>query len=102
MKRSPTLAGVKGIAPLLLGQEPFIAREQGCGTRLPDEAFLRRHGTELKIRMEMGSNAAINQAVAGRLGVCILSRSAVRAELASGEIILLDVPGAPQTASLMC
>ena len=70
-----------------MGQEPFIAREQGSGTRLAYEAFFRRHGTELKIRMEIGSNEAIKQTVAGRLAVSILSRSAVQAELASGETI---------------
>lgn len=89
------LAGVKGIAPSLLVQEPFIAREKGSGTRLAYEAFFRHHRTELKIRMEMGSNEAIKQTVAGRLGISILSRSAVRAELASGEIVLLDVQGLP-------
>ncbi len=45
--------------------------------------------------MEMGSNVAIEQTVAGRLGVSILSRSAVRAELASGEVILLDSQSLP-------
>jgi len=89
------LAGVKGIAPSLLGQEQFIAREQGSGTRLAYEAFFRRHRTELKIRMEMGSNEAIKQTVAGRLGVSILSQSVVRAELTGGEIVVLDVEGLP-------
>jgi DNA-binding transcriptional LysR family regulator len=45
--------------------------------------------------MEMGSNEAIKQTVAGRLGISILSRSTVRAELASGEIVVLDVAGLP-------
>ena len=45
--------------------------------------------------MELGSNEAIKQTVAGRLGISILSQSAVRAELASGEIVLLDVAGLP-------
>ena len=89
------LAGEKGIAPSRLGLEPFIAREQGSGTRLAYEAFFRQHQTELKVRMELGSNEAIKQTVAGRLGISILSRSAVRAELASGEIVLLDVAGLP-------
>ena len=70
-----------------MGQEPFIAREQGPGTRLAYEAFFRRHGTELKMRMEIGSKEAIEQTVAGRLDVSILSRSAMQAELASGETI---------------
>lgn len=89
------LAGVSDIAPSRLGREPFIAREQGSGTRLACEEFFRRHRTELKIRMELGSNEAIKQTVAGRLGISILSRSALRAELASGDIVQLDVVGLP-------
>jgi DNA-binding transcriptional LysR family regulator len=45
--------------------------------------------------MELGSNEAIKQTVAGRLGISILSQSAVRSELASGEIVQLDVVGLP-------
>lgn len=78
-----------------LGEEPFIAREQGSGTRLAYEKFFRRYQTRLRIRMELGSNEAIKQAVAGRLGITILSKSAVRSELASGELVLLDVQGLP-------
>lgn len=90
-----SLAGEHAIAPSRLGREPFIAREQGSGTRLAYEAFFRQHRTELEVRMELGSNEAIKQTVAGRLGISILSQSAVRAELASGEIVLLDVAGLP-------
>jgi len=89
------LAAERSISPSRLGSEPFIAREQGSGTRLACEAFFRQHKTELSVRMELGSNEAIKQTVAGRLGIAMLSRSAVRAELASGEIVLLDVAGLP-------
>jgi len=89
------LAGERAVSPPRLAQEPFIAREQGSGTRLACEEFFQHHRAPLNLRMELGSNEAIKQTVAGRLGVSILSKSAVRAELASGEIVLLDVQGLP-------
>ena len=89
------LVGETAIPPSRLGREPFIAREEGSGTRLAYENFFRRYNTELKVRMELGSNEAIKQTVAARLGISILSHSAVHAELASGEIALLDVQGLP-------
>ena len=89
------LVGETAIPPSRLGGEPFIAREEGSGTRLAYENFFRRYKTELKVRMELGSNEAIKQTVAACLGISILSHSAVRAELASGEIALLDVQGLP-------
>ena len=89
------LVGESAVPPSRLGSEPFIAREQGSGTRLAYENFFRRYKIELKVRMELGSNEAIKQTVAAGLGISILSHSAVRAELASGEIALLDVQGLP-------
>jgi DNA-binding transcriptional LysR family regulator len=89
------LAKERAITPERLVKEPFIARELGSGTRLAYEAFFRDYQAELNIRMELGSNEAIKQTVAGRLGISILSQSAVRSELASGEIVQLDVVGLP-------
>ena len=89
------LAGEKAIPPRRLGEESFIAREEGSGTRLAYEDFFRRNKTGLKIRMELGSNEAVTQAVAGRLGISILSQSTVRAEVASGQLAVLDVQGLP-------
>lgn len=89
------LVGRKRIAPKRLGREPFIAREQGSGTRLACENFFRGHQVSLNIRLELGSHEAVKQAVAAGLGISIVSKSAVQAELASGEIALLNVAGLP-------
>ncbi|MCL5980573.1 LysR family transcriptional regulator [Acidithiobacillus sulfuriphilus] len=85
----------KDIAPSRLRNVPFILREPGSGTRLAAEKFFERHGVALKTRMEFGSNEAIKQAVAGGLGITVLSASTIRAELASGELAVLDVRGFP-------
>lgn len=85
----------KDIAPSRLRDVPFILREPGSGTRLATEKFFERHGVVLKARMELGSNEAVKQVVAGGLGVAVLSASTLRAELASGELAVLDVRGFP-------
>ena len=89
------LVGKKAISPQAFRDEPFIAREQGSGTRLAYEDFFRRKRTQLNVHMELGSNEAVIQTVAARLGVSILSKSSVQSELDSGSVALLDVQGLP-------
>ena len=89
------LAGKPAIPPAHLGEESFIAREQGSGTRLAYEDFFRQHKTELRIKMELESDETIKQTVAGRLGISILAKSTVEAELARGDLVLLNVKGLP-------
>ena len=89
------LAAKKNISPERLAQEPFIAREPGSGTRLSCEAFFHRHNVTPKVRMELGSNGAIRQTVAGRLGISIIARITVEAEVALGNLAILDVQGLP-------
>ena len=92
---SHPLAGKKRIAPKRLANEPFILREPGSGTRLTAERFFVEQGIALKNRLEVGSNEAIKQTVAGGLGLAVLSSTTVVSELALGELVLLDVVGFP-------
>ena len=85
----------KNIAPSRLKDIPFILRESGSGTRLASEKFFENHGVTLKARMELGSNEAVKQVVAGGLGMAVLSASTLRGELSSGELVVLDVLGFP-------
>ncbi len=89
------LSGEPAILPARLGEEPFITREIGSGTRRAYEDFFRQHKTELRIRMELSSDEAIKQTVAGRLGISILASSTVKAELERGDLVQLDVQGLP-------
>jgi DNA-binding transcriptional LysR family regulator len=89
------LALEKNIAPSRLQDVPFILREAGSGTRLAAEKFFDRHGVVLKARMELGSNEAVKQVVAGGLGVAVLSASTLRTEITNGELTVLDVRGFP-------
>ncbi|MFZ1679569.1 MAG: LysR family transcriptional regulator [Rhizobiaceae bacterium] len=89
------LAGKVAVTPERLAREPFLARERGSGTRLAAEDFFSRLGLRPSIRMELGSNEAIKQSIAGHLGYSILSESAVGGELDRGELVRLDVVGLP-------
>jgi DNA-binding transcriptional LysR family regulator len=76
-------------------EHPFILRETGSGTRMACEHFLREHRLKLKVRMELGSNEAIKQTVAGGLGLSLLSLHSVIPELRRGELAALDVRHLP-------
>ena len=89
------LVGQHSLPPQRLAGEPFILREPGAGTRLTTERFFATHGITLKNRLEVGSNEAIKQTVAGGLGLAVLSATTVVSELALGELVTLDVQGFP-------
>lgn len=89
------LVGQSKIAPRRLAKEPFILREPGSGTRLTAEKFFASHGVQMSNRLEVGSNEAIKQTVAGGLGLAVLSATTVVSELALGELVQLDVVGFP-------
>lgn len=89
------LAGEKNISPQRLADEQFLMREQGSGTRLATEQFFSARGLKLKVRMELGSNEAIKQAVAGGLGIAALSAHTLALERNINELTILDVEGFP-------
>ncbi len=77
-----------------LGERAWLLREPGSGTRALNEQFLAQRGLSPRV-LELGSNGAIKQAARAGLGVSLISRAAVEAELASallGEIELRDPP----------
>jgi LysR family transcriptional regulator, low CO2-responsive transcriptional regulator len=78
-----------------LANEPFIVRERGSGTRLTIERVFQEQRIPLKIRMELGSNEAIKQAVAGGLGLALLSQSTLSLDPSQKDVTVLDVEGFP-------
>jgi len=77
-----------------LAERAWLLREPGSGTRLLNERYLAEHDLRPKV-LELGSNGAIKQAARAGLGVSLLSRVTVEAELASGllgELRLGDQP----------
>lgn len=69
-----SLAMEKNISLERLSEEPFILREPGSGTRTAVQKLFDERGLNLKVKLELGSNEAIKQAIAGGLGVSVLSR----------------------------
>jgi DNA-binding transcriptional LysR family regulator len=75
--------------------ERFLLRESGSGTRRACDTFFRENGFEPRVRLELGSNEAIKQAVAGGLGLSVLSRYALGQSPAEEGLALLRVSGFP-------
>lgn len=93
--RSHPLANAKDITADRLAGEPFIFREAGSGTRLNAEEFLRQRRIAAPVGLELGDTSAVKEAVAAGLGIALLSRHAIRMELALGRLAVLDVHGLP-------
>lgn len=68
------LAKKKTIELVSLKSEKFIFREKGSGTRMATDAHFKRLKLKPNIRLELGSNEAIKQAVIGGLGISVLSK----------------------------
>lgn len=88
------LVGQKNIPLQKLNDEPFIMREPGSGTRVAVQHLFAKHKVSVKVKLELGSNEAIKQAIAGRLGLSALSQHCLISE-ASNEIAVLDVQHFP-------
>ena len=89
------LAHESGIGLERLLDEPLIGREQGSGTRSAVKKFFAEHGHTFQAAMEMNKNEAIKHAVEAGLGPGVVSLHTIRAEIASGQLCVLDVEGFP-------
>jgi len=78
-----------------LAEEPFIMREPGSGTRQALEELFYKHQRDLKVRLELGSNEAIKQAILGGLGISVLSQHTLTLEKDTGLFAILDVEDLP-------
>lgn len=75
--------------------ERLILRERGSGTRLATDRFLAAQAFEPQAWLELGSNEAIKEAVAGHLGVAVISRHALKPADLARDLCLLPVTGLP-------
>ncbi len=87
------LVGEKNVPIQRLADEPFIMREPGSGTRRAVQKLLDEHGVSVKVKLELGSNEAIKQAIAGGLGISVLSRHTLLPD--AGDLAVLDVEHFP-------
>jgi LysR family transcriptional regulator, low CO2-responsive transcriptional regulator len=88
------LAGEKDIPIERLVDEPFIMREPGSGTRRTVQQLFDERGIKVKVKLELGSNEAIKQAIAGGLGISVLSRHTLIPDNTT-EFAILDVQNFP-------
>lgn len=87
------LSKEKNIPIQRLADEPFIMREPGSGTRRAVQQLFDQHGVTVKVKLELGSNEAIKHAIAGGLGISVLSRHTLLPD--SGDLTILDVEHFP-------
>jgi LysR family transcriptional regulator, low CO2-responsive transcriptional regulator len=77
-----------------LGRQTWLLREPGSGTRASTDALLADLDIS-PLTLMVGSNVAIRESAQVGLGVTLLSRDAVAAELAAGKLAVIPVPGTP-------
>lgn len=88
------LAGEKRISLARLAQEAWLMREPGSGTRKAVERLFDEHGLSLNVRMELGANEAIKQAILAGLGISVLSQHSLALH-APNQFAILDAEGFP-------
>lgn len=88
------LAGQHAIPLERLASEPWLMREAGSGTRKAVERCFDERGLRLRVRMELGANEAIKQAILAGLGISVLSRHSLALH-PPGQFAILEVEGFP-------
>jgi DNA-binding transcriptional LysR family regulator len=92
---SHPLAGLPTLPASVLAGEPFIAREEGSGTRLLMDHFFQENGLSSRVVMTTSSNETIKQAVMAGMGLALISRHTIGLELALGMVTTLAIEGLP-------
>ena len=78
-----------------LTQRRFILRETGSGTRMVGDQFFRKKKFRPDIRLELGSNEAVKESVAGGLGLGVISRHALHGLKKEHGVSVIDVEDFP-------
>ncbi|OIM97755.1 LysR family transcriptional regulator [Polynucleobacter sp. QLW-P1DATA-2] len=87
--REHALAKKKYVDMALLKSEKFIFREKGSGTRMTTDAHFKRINFKPDVRLELGSNEAIKQAVIGGLGLAVLSQYSLGEKSDQDDVAIL-------------
>jgi DNA-binding transcriptional LysR family regulator len=74
-----------------LCREPFVAREEGSGTRAVVEQALAKRGVAVKPVLSLASTEAIKRAVIAGVGIAIVSRLAIGCELQFGSLAVIPI-----------
>jgi DNA-binding transcriptional LysR family regulator len=88
------------MAPSPAGKDRrFILREKGSGTRMGVDQFFRKSKFRPDLRMELGSNEAVKEAVAGGLGIGVVSKHALHGHQREHGVTVIPVKGFPIRSS---
>ncbi|MGH8683541.1 MAG: LysR family transcriptional regulator [Burkholderiales bacterium] len=93
-RRDHALARVRPVPLARFAEEPLLVREPGSATRAVAERVFAARSLRPRVRMELGSNEAIKEAILAGLGVAILARYSIGFEL-DPRLAVLDVEGFP-------
>lgn len=78
-----------------LQTETFFLHERETASRRCVEEYCTRKGIALQTTLEMSSIDAIKEGVIAGLGIAAVECEAIELEIASGELVILDVEGFP-------
>jgi DNA-binding transcriptional LysR family regulator len=78
-----------------LAAQRFILRESGSGTRMAADQHFRSQRFRPDVRLELGSNEAVKESVAGGLGIGVVSRHALHGQDKEHGVRVVDVQGFP-------
>jgi len=78
-----------------LGEQRFILRERGSGTRMAIDQHFQKQKFHPQLRLELGSNEAIKESVAAGLGLSVVSRHALHFKARDQGLAVLPVAGFP-------
>lgn len=79
----------------LLAKLPMIFREEGSGTRLKLEEFIKRNRIRVTRTMELTTNEAVKQAVMAGLGYALIPHLSIANELRNNQLQIIPVSGLP-------
>jgi DNA-binding transcriptional LysR family regulator len=92
---SDALTKSKSVSLNALVQRRFIFREKGSGTRMAVDQYFRKMRVKPDIRLELGSNEAVKESVAGGLGIGVVSRHALHGLKKEHGVSVIEIKGFP-------
>jgi DNA-binding transcriptional LysR family regulator len=78
-----------------LSKNRFILREKGSGTRMAGDQFFMKSRFRPNVRLELGSNEALKESVAGGLGLGLVSSHALHGLIKEHGVSVVAVEGFP-------
>ena len=92
---SDALSKAKRVTLDALAQRRFIFREKGSGTRMVADQYFRKMRFKPNVRLELGSNEAVKESVAGGLGIGVVSRHALHGLKKEHGVSVIELDGFP-------